>query len=156
VSLTAARRTRSKISDQLSCSDSVAARLADIVTEQRRQANELALIRQLLEQRPPRHRQDPFADAVLMSTIARCFGSAVFNTTDLLRQAALDAELAAALDATDTRRIGARLKRLRGHAYGGYVLERVRRDEQGAIWCLTLAVSLVSHTAACHSGDRGA
>ena len=76
-----------------------------------------------------------------LSAIARLRGSAVFSTQDLLRYAAQDRELAAALDGLDARRIGTWLRRLRTHAVASYVLRRWKRDGGGAVWSVTVTTS---------------
>jgi hypothetical protein len=108
----------------------IAARVAQLEIQ-------VAQIRALLEAgRGPR---DPAADSALLSALAAALGQAAFSTADVLALAASHPELAAVLDGRDGRRLGARLKRLRGRTIDGYVVERVGRDGAGALWCISVA-----------------
>ena len=80
---------------------------------------EIGALTQLLEaeRRPPRRRRDRDADGRLISALAVSFGSAVFSAGDVLRHAAHQAELVAALEGASGRAVGARLRRL--HGQGG-------------------------------------
>jgi hypothetical protein len=87
-----------------------------------------------------RQKPDPARDARLTSAIAAAYGSEVFGVVDLLGSG--DRELRDVLGGVGPRALGSWLRRLRRHGAGPYRVERIGRDEAGAVWSLTLATDI--------------
>lgn len=89
----------------------------------------------LLEQQRRRH--DPADNDRLLAALAAAIGSAAFSVADVLRLAALNSEIALALNTTDGRRVGARLRQIHRRGSDLYQLTRIKRDNSGAVWCIS-------------------
>jgi hypothetical protein len=112
-----------------------------------RLAADVAAVRALLERRRP----DPEGDARLVHALASTAGSRVFAAPDVLRRARVDPALGKLLEAggvRTSRQIGQALRRCRDRDLGGFTVERIKRDERGAMWSIRPTVSGVQHTGA--------
>jgi hypothetical protein len=90
-----------------------------------------------------RRGHDPVADERFVAALARSCGRRPFTAGLLLRRADVDPALRASLQAAGlmtSRQIGQALRRCRDRDVG-FVLERIARDERGAVWQITPAVS---------------
>ena len=77
------------------------------------------------------------ADRELIRAILDAYGASVFSAAELIQRATVDPALRRALgDAVRPKQAGHYLERLRGIAYGGYMLTRLPRDNRGTVWCL--------------------
>jgi hypothetical protein len=112
-----------------------------------------ALLRRVLALEARVAALEPASDAQLLAAIAGSVAGHVFNVAELRAHARVDADLARVLRGLTNRQLGKRLRALAGQDVGGFVLQRVGRDEAGIVWAVS-AVDL--HADAGISTNRGA
>ena len=82
---------------------------------------------------------DPAADGRLVLALVAAAGSRAFAAPDVLRHAAVDSQLHAALQALGlqtARQVGHALRRVVGRDLAGFSVQRIGRDERGALWSI--------------------
>lgn len=113
--------------------DALAALRADVAALRDRVAR--------LEQGRRRGPIDPAAEVRLLSAIATAAAGRVFTCGELIAHASVDPDLAHAIGARSSRRLGKWLRSLNGRAVGGYRIVRIGRDQAGSLW----TVQVVEH-----------
>jgi hypothetical protein len=82
---------------------------------------------------------EPLTDAEFLKAVATSVKGRVFNTLELRRHARVDSDLRRALGTHTNLQLGKKLERLAGRPIGGFVLQRIKRDETGVLWAVGLA-----------------
>lgn len=81
--------------------------------------------------------EDRKALAILLPSISRSIGDAMFTAADLQEHAATDDQLRRALGSIGSRKLGKLLARSAGLGLDGVCIERVGTVREGAMWRVT-------------------
>ena len=88
-------------------------------------------------QRPTQLTREEEARFVLV--VALAVRGRAFNAAELLAHGRVDADLRQALGGLTSRQIGKRLRTLADRDIGGLIVRRIKRDDAGTVWTVSVA-----------------
>jgi hypothetical protein len=106
---------------------------------QRAVLEELRAIRAALERQPRPSHLTRAEEARFLLVVAMAVKGRAFSAAELLAHGLVDPELRQALGGMTSRQIGKRLRTLADRDIGGLIVRRIKRDEAGTVWAVSVA-----------------